>query len=140
MPVVKPKNPHNRKYYNGFCPSCGEFTTMTLLRYDKAEGALQLRCNDCLRFNSYPVKRALKSGRLLTEKEFEERAQALAEISDYSPGKTYWRGQKIRHKKFDDIGEVIKKEKTEGNHHVIVVEFARVGKKRLIQAASGEFS
>lgn len=140
MPTVKHKKPYNRKYYNGLCAGCGEFAAMTLLRYDRSAGELHLRCNDCLRLNVYPIKRALKSGRLLTQQEFEERSKALAEIRDYSPGKTYWRGQRIRHKKFNDIGEVIKKEKTEGNHQVIVVKFDRIGQKRLVQAASGELS
>lgn len=138
MPTIQLKNPQNRKYYKGRCSGCGEFTEMTFTGYNKAEGKLQLRCRNCRGLNFYPIKRALKSGRLLTEKEFEERDKALAEIRDYTPQQTYWRGQKIRHKKFNDVGEVIKKEKTEGNHQVIIVKFARVGEKKLVQAAQGE--
>ena len=138
MPTTSAKKPHNRKYYQGVCPECRQFTAMTFVSYDQAGGMLQLRCNDCFRYHDHPVSRALKSGRLLTEAEFEERNQALSEIRDYSPQQTYWRGQKIRHKKFNDVGEVIKKEKTGDQLQVIIVKFAKVGEKRLVQAAQGE--
>ncbi|MFQ5631635.1 MAG: hypothetical protein ACE5I1_22915 [bacterium] len=106
---------------------------MTLIRHNKANELLRLRCNACLDINVFPIERLLKWGQLLTEEEYEKRKEALSQVMDYSPKKTYWHGQKIRHKDFDDVGKVVKKEKTDGNHRVIIVKFDKVGKKKLIE-------
>ena len=63
----------------------------------------------------------------------ETRQQALSQVVNYSAQKTYWRGQKIRHKKFDDTGIVMSKEKTDGDHNIIIVKFENVGQKKLVE-------
>lgn len=51
----------------------------------------------------------------------------------YSPQKTYWRGQTIRHDTLNDVGKVIRKEKSDGDTKIIVVEFENSGKKKLVE-------
>ena len=70
---------------------------------------------------------------MLTEKQFEERKKALAICEDYSPQKTYWVGQEIRHTTFQDTGTVLKKTKSDGGHKLVVVKFEKSGKKTLIE-------
>lgn len=138
MKATTKKIPHNRKYFKGVCQQCGERTKMTLIEYDKVKGLLRLRCDVCPGFSVFPIERALKSGRLLTQEEYEKRKQALSQVMNYSPRKIYWRGQRIRHNVFDEIGKVVKKEKTDGDHRVIIVSFDKAGKKKLIEGLETE--
>ncbi|MFQ5638605.1 MAG: hypothetical protein ACE5IR_11490 [bacterium] len=122
-----------RVNYKGICGQCGAFGKLTFWEEGKANGVLRLRCSQCLMVSDVPLKKILKSGRVLTEEEFNRRKEALSKVLDYDPASTYWVGQKIRHPRFKDSGEVKKKERTSGNHKMIVVEFEKKGTKRLVE-------
>ncbi len=126
-----------RKYYKGYCETCGEPVRFVLKDKDEEEGQIILRCDSCHSRLNVPVERVLKSGRLLTEDEYERRSEALSKVSDYKPGATYWVGQKIRHNKFSDVGKIIRKEKTDDEHRAIIVKFEKVGTKKLVEGLGG---
>lgn len=130
---AKTRIPHNRKHFFGLCPQCQKQTAMVLLHRDKAKGIFKLSCESCAAISTFPKDRILRTGRILTEDEAETRQQALSQVVNYSAQKTYWRGQKIRHKKFDDTGIVMSKEKTDGDHNIIIVKFENVGQKKLVE-------
>ncbi|MCG8605132.1 hypothetical protein MJD09_09060 [bacterium] len=94
---------------------------------------LQVRCDGCRAVLSFPFERVLKTGRILTEDEFQDRTEALSQVFDYDPKQSYWRGQKIRHHKWDDVGKVVDKKQTQDNHKIIIVDFEKIGRKQLVE-------
>lgn len=124
-----------RKNFEGICSKCDQIRPLQLHQYDKESKTLTLRCKKCGELNAYPLKRALKSGRVLTEDEFEERKKALATCAEYKPQKTYWVGQEIQHAAFQDSGKITKKTKSNSGRRFIVVKFEKSGEKTLIEGA-----
>lgn len=51
----------------------------------------------------------------------------------YSPKSVYTIGDAIYHKMWDDVGTVVSKELTSNGSQAIVVSFAKIGEKRLIE-------
>lgn len=127
---------YRRKYFKGYCSNCGEIQRLTRVGENDDEGFLWLKCNNCSGLHDYPVERVMKKGRVLTEEEYAKREKAMADVRDYSPDKTYWRGQEIRHPNLDEVGKVVDKQKTEGDHKIIIVDFEKSGTKKLIEDAS----
>jgi hypothetical protein len=62
-------------------------------------------------------------------------AGAPQTVVEYSLSKTFTLGQKIYHRHFNDVGEVISKQKHE-NGSRIVVSFKRCGQKTLVEGLS----
>jgi uncharacterized cysteine cluster protein YcgN (CxxCxxCC family) len=62
----------NRKYYSGLCQRCGESGVLVLLQKDKEREILRLRCSKCSTANEFSFRRVLRTGRVLTEKEYED--------------------------------------------------------------------
>lgn len=54
--------------------------------------------------------------------------------TEYSPVKTYEVGQSIYHKNWDDYGKVLSKEILGNGKSSIVVEFKKLGQKKLIES------
>lgn len=122
-----------RKYFNGHCPKCNRNRRLTLVGENEELGVVWFRCGKCLETHSFPIEGVRKTGRVLTESEIEEREDALEQVVEYSPEKTYWVGQKIHHTEFDDDGEIVKKVETAGNNQMIVVKFENRGTMKLIE-------
>ncbi|NIR47216.1 hypothetical protein GWO43_01855 [candidate division KSB1 bacterium] len=122
-----------RKYFNGRCPKCNRPRKLTLIGEDEDVGVVWLRCNKCLETHSYAVERLRKTGRVLTKSELKKRNEAMSEVAEYTPDKTYWIGQKIHHPDFDEVGEIVKKEETSGKNQMIIVEFENQGTKKLVE-------
>ncbi|RMD90821.1 MAG: hypothetical protein D6813_08570 [Calditrichaeota bacterium] len=122
-----------RKKFKGYCPKCKIVQKLTLVGQSEDLKEVWLRCDKCLTSHAVSVDRVMKSGRILTPAESKKRKEALQEVVSYSPQETYWIGQKIYHREFDDVGEVIKKEVSAGNHKLIEVKFEHSGIKKLIE-------
>lgn len=122
-----------RKYFKGQCPSCKAQRKLTLINTDEELGVVWMRCDKCKQTHSYPVERVRKSGRVLTNEQFQKIKESLSKVLKYNPEKTYFIGQRIHHPKYDETGEVIKKESTAGKHKMIVVNFENSGKKKLVE-------
>jgi hypothetical protein len=58
---------------------------------------------------------------------------AVEDCIPYSPKSVYTIGDAIYHKMWDDVGTVISKELTSNGSQAIVVSFAKIGEKRLIE-------
>lgn len=122
-----------RKYFKGRCLKCNRVGKLAFVGENEKLGVVWLRCGKCLETHSFPVERVRKTGHVLTESELEKRENAKSKITNYSAKKTYWIGQKIRHSKFNDVGEIVKKEQTAGNNQMIVVKFENKGIIKLIE-------
>lgn len=121
------------RYYEGFCQECREFRKLLFQDKDEQLGIIRMRCDNCFFLNAFPVKRVLETGRVLTESEFKKREEALSKVTDYSPKKTYWLGQTIRHPALNDVGKVVAKEETADQHKLITVDFENNGTKKLVE-------
>ena len=121
-----------RKYFQGPCSNCQDTVELILIKKESNDGKLWLRCSVCAMMNDFPEERVLKTGRVLTQNEFENREKALHDVLEYNPKKTYWRGQKILHRTLGK-GEVIDKQRTNGDQKVIVVRFQEKGKRTLVE-------
>ena len=131
----KPKVALRRKNFEGICARCGHIRPLQLSHLDQESKTLSLKCKVCNELTTFPLIRVLKSGRVLSEAEYEERKKALATCIEYTPQQTYWIGQEIQHQRFQDKGTVVKKLKSDGGHHFIIVKFEKSGEKTLIEGA-----
>jgi hypothetical protein len=122
-----------RKYFQGECRHCGTQKKLILNEWDESRDVAILRCSDCPSIFEIPFGRILKTGRVLTVNEYDEREKALSEIQNYSPEKNYWRGQTIRHPVLNETGKVIAKSETNAKQKIITVDFEDSGKKRLVE-------
>lgn len=119
-----------RKYFKG---RCKRVRKLEYIGENEELGILWLRCGKCLESHSFPVERVRKTGRVFTEHELEMIKKEELKITNYSPKKTYWIGQKIHHSEFDDVGEIVKKEQTAGKNQMIVVKFKNKGIIKLVE-------
>ena len=55
------------------------------------------------------------------------------ECTEYSKDKVYSVGQAIYHVDLDDVGKVVKKDKTSNGIHSITVSFEKLGERKLIE-------
>jgi hypothetical protein len=51
----------------------------------------------------------------------------------YNPGTTYSIGEKIFHNEFNDVGRVTKKIKTSDGSNAILVQFEKIGERKLLE-------
>lgn len=119
------------KFVTYECPHCQRTTRLEILttagEYQIQNGKQWYRCTRC------------KHSVSINPKSIEEAKKALkASISKetctlYSNEKTYSLGEAIYHSEWDDVGKVIRKEKTSSGIQTIVVAFERIGEKRLIE-------
>lgn len=122
-----------RKYFEGRCPNCDSVQKLQVENIDDELGVVKMACTECRHSNTYPAERVRRTGRLLTKEQFERFRKVMDDIIDYTPKETYFVGQKIRHPVFDEVGEVLDKEKTEADHKFIVVKFQKAGERKLVE-------
>ncbi len=112
-----------------FCKSCHTEQEMKPVSEGFDGKIVWLKCPDCSRMI------------FLKNEDYEEllnENHVDVETSDdeyvyYEPSKTYQIGQWIYHEKWNDKGEVVKKEVTSSGNHTILVNFDRIGEKILIE-------
>jgi hypothetical protein len=85
-----------------------------------------LKCTDCGKRTFLTVEN--------WESLVEENSETLVDsVVEYDPNDSFSIGQALYHKIWDDSGEVVKKETTNSGHNMIVVSFARLGERRLVE-------
>ena len=58
---------------------------------------------------------------------------------EYSKDKTFTVGQEIYFSDLDDVGRVVRKDKTSNGIHSITVSFEKVGERKLLESVAAEF-
>lgn len=119
------------KYVTYECPYCHKQTKMEVLAAGNEnqlpQGKQWYRCTRC------------KHSVLLQPADIEAAKAAMKativreNCIPYSNDKTYTIGQDIYHSEWDDVGRVIRKERTSGGIQIIVVAFEKAGEKRLVE-------
>ncbi|MDZ7271526.1 MAG: hypothetical protein ONB17_07910 [candidate division KSB1 bacterium] len=110
-----------------FCPQCRLDRPMKRAGKGLGGEIIWLRCTVC-------GKRTLVNRQewedLLAGRERKDRPT----LQEYHPSATFAIGQELYHPVWDDTGQVIRKEVTSGGQHMIVVAFARLGEKKLVES------
>ncbi|MCR4439551.1 MAG: hypothetical protein QHJ34_13490 [bacterium] len=117
----------SKKAVIAFCKRCRADRPMKRAGRGLAGEIIWLRCTACGKMT------------LVNAREWEEliagrQPEGQSSVTEYDPTATFAIGQSVYHPKWDDTGEVIRKEVTSGGQHMIVVAFSRLGEKRLIES------
>lgn len=115
-----------KKAVSKFCKQCRADRPMKRTGRGLGGEIIWLRCTVCGRMT------------LVNNREWEQLIPAHAPlgeptVKEYHPSETFAIGQTLYHPKWDDTGQVIRKEVTSGGQQMIVVAFARLGEKKLIE-------
>ena len=86
----------------------------------------------------YRCTRCKHSGLITLAPQNKEKGEAAAKIDrancvEYSKDKVFIVGQAIYHSDWDDVGTVLKKDKTSNGIHSILVSFEKNGERKLIE-------
>ncbi|MCX7983435.1 MAG: hypothetical protein N3A63_00825 [Bacteroidetes bacterium] len=125
------------KFVTYECPHCHRQTKLEIVQVDGEfkvlDGKSWYRCSRCkhsVLINTQKIEEAKKTTRESILKE---------QCTLYRNDKTFSIGEAIYHSEWDDVGKVIRKEKTTSGIQTIVVAFEKVGEKRLIENLPIEF-
>ncbi|MBS1904296.1 MAG: hypothetical protein JSS75_11375 [Bacteroidetes bacterium] len=88
---------------------------------------LWVRCTKC--HNTMLVNLAA----MLDDKPKPHANLTASECTPYTPQRIYAIGEAVYHKEWDDIGSVVSKEVTAGGRHAIIVNFDKMGEKKLLE-------
>ncbi|MBP8976505.1 MAG: hypothetical protein KBG83_07300 [Bacteroidetes bacterium] len=119
------------KYVTYECPFCHRMTKMEVIggngEAQLTESKSWYRCTRCKHsslINPLDIERAKQEAKASISRD---------KCTTYSNDKTYSIGEGIYHTEWDDVGRVIRKEKTSSGMQTIVVAFEKSGEKRLIE-------
>ncbi len=115
-----------KKPVTAFCKHCRSDRQMKRTGKGLGGEIIWLRCLAC------------GSKVLMNRQEWEEllvggKPKGEPTVREYHPNETFAMGQQVYHPIWDDTGEVIRKEVSSGGQHMIVVAFARLGEKKLVE-------
>ena len=115
------------KYVTRKCESCGkQDAKMEILgAVEGSETKVWHRCTRC----RHSV--LIDLGTVKSDDKFLKISRE--ECINYSPEKVYDKGNLIYHTDWDDMGKVVRKEKTSNGTNAIWVSFEKLGEKRLIE-------
>lgn len=128
-----------KKRYRAECRRCKLVKKMEVVGTSDDEKYAWLRCSSCHMVFLFPVE-WFESGNLVQppadiQENTSPSDSTSPKVVEYALTKTYSLGQRIYHKSFNDVGEVISKRKLE-NGSKIVVAFKRCGEKTLVEGLS----
>ena len=127
------------KYIMHDCAYCHKQTKMEHVGGMMTEGQegepqkIWYRCTRCKH------SALLNVGSLAKDKKGSSVKIERTNCTDYSKEKTYSVGQEIYHTGLDDVGRVIRKDKTSNGTHSITVSFEKAGERKLLESITTEF-
>jgi DNA-directed RNA polymerase subunit RPC12/RpoP len=128
------------KYMMHDCAYCHKQTKMELVGgmdvegQDAAQAKLWYRCTRCKHSALVLASSTVKDKKGMAAKI--ERSDCV----NYSKEKEFPIGQAIYHSDLEDMGRVIRKDKTSNGTHSITVSFEKVGEKKLLEHVTKELS
>jgi len=124
-----------RKRYRAECRRCKTIRKMEVVGSSDDDKHVWLRCGSCHMVYLFPTSLFTKSNLGQSPLNLELALTSNSPTNDvieYALHKTYALGQRIYHKRFNDVGRVIAKSKL--NHgSKITVSFKRCGEKTLVE-------
>lgn len=121
------------KNIEAFCNVCGSLTKMELAGESSVlsfQNKRWARCKKCKQMalidpSEVELKKNDKTG---------SDGIVAEDCVEYAPQKTFVLGDSIYHKTWDDYGRVIAKEISSNGQNTILVEFQKLGNKKLIES------
>lgn len=121
------------KNIEAFCNVCGSLTKMELAGESSVlsfQNKRWARCKKCKQMALIdPAEVELKKSEKVGSEDI-----AVEDCVEYAPQKTFVLGDSIYHKTWNDYGRVIAKEISSNGQNTILVEFQKLGNKKLIES------
>jgi hypothetical protein len=129
------------KYMMHECAYCHKQTKMELI----GEGMQGEQPSADTQKLWYRCTRCKHSSLVVTSSSAAEKKSASAKIErnncvEYAKEKTFTIGQEIYNSDLDDVGRVVRKDKTSNGIHSITVSFEKAGERKLLENITVEFS
>jgi hypothetical protein len=108
---------------------------MEIIKQGSNESVLWLKCPGCKGFLPYMPENFAEAG---SSNASDDDSVALEDLDvdnarDYVEAEEYEVGEVIHHRSWNDFGKVLSKDTLPGNRSVIVVQFLRQGKVKLLE-------
>jgi len=118
-----------------FCSVCKSDFEMDVVKQGSTENVLWLKCPGCQGYLPYMPDEDEVSEEIGA---VEEKAVALEDLDvdgalEYSEEDVFEVGQVIHHRSWNDYGRIVAKDKLPGNRRIILVQFLRQGKVKLLE-------
>ncbi len=118
-----------------FCSVCKSDFEMDVVKQGSTENVLWLKCPGCQGYLPYMPDEDEDSEAIGA---VEEKAVALEDLDvdgalEYSEEDVFEVGQVIHHRSWNDYGRIVAKDKLPGNRRIILVQFLRQGKVKLLE-------
>jgi hypothetical protein len=118
-----------------FCSVCKSDFEMDVVKQGSTENVLWLKCPGCQGYLPYMPDEDEESEGIGAA---EEKAVALEDLDvdgalEYSEEDVFEVGQVIHHRSWNDYGRIVAKDKLPGNRRIILVQFLRQGKVKLLE-------
>ncbi|MFO8057207.1 MAG: hypothetical protein R6V10_07940 [bacterium] len=127
------------KFVQEYCSICKKSIAMPVVQEEESHPDLiWIRCPECNEIK--PVEARPEDLKSESEAKPGSRPRKPAEepepkkrvVRHYRSGERFIKGEWIYHPEWQDTGQVVEKCRSRGGHDVIVVDFERQGKKRLV--------
>jgi hypothetical protein len=120
-----------------FCAFCKTTVKMPIVQEDGAEpGFLWVQCPNCREIKPLETRPgegfAEGSGPLGREP---APGSGDLQVRTYQPGEEYEPGDLIYHPQWNDTGKVVSKKESGGGRRIMVVEFEKMGQRKLVMEA-----
>jgi hypothetical protein len=117
------------------CSVCKSDFEMDVVKQGSTENVLWLKCPGCQGYLPYMPDEDEESEGIGAA---EEKAVALEDLDvdgalEYSEEDVFEVGQVIHHRSWNDYGRIVAKDKLPGNRRIILVQFLRQGKVKLLE-------
>ncbi len=132
------------KFVQEYCSICKKSLAMPVIQEEESHpGLIWIRCPECNEIK--PVEASpddiqnqsrLKPGSKPASKPEKPDLQKRV-VRHYRAGERFSTGEWIYHPAWEDTGRVIEKCQSKGGHDIIVVDFEKRGKKRLVSRYVG---
>jgi len=118
-----------------FCSVCKSDFEMDVVKQGSTENVLWLKCPGCQGYLPYMPDEDEDSEEIGA---VEDKAVALEDLDvdgalEYSEEDVFEVGQVIHHRSWNDYGRIVAKDKLPGNRRIILVQFLRQGKVKLLE-------
>lgn len=118
-----------------YCSVCKSEFEMEIIKQGSNESVLWLKCPGCKGFLPYMPEDFTEAG---SSAATDDESVALEDLDvdsarDYVEAEEYDVGEVIHHRSWNDFGKVLSKDTLPGNRSVIVVQFLRQGKVKLLE-------
>lgn len=131
------------KFVREYCSICQKSLAMPVVQEEESHpGLIWIRCPVCneikpIEAGPEDIKTESKKKTSRAKAKDDKTESQKRVVRHYRSGERFARGEWIYHPEWKDTGQVVEKCQSKGGHDVIVVDFEKIGKKRLVSRFTG---